>query len=677
MLSILLAIQAVDQTRSVDGSVVPEAEEALHRAVSGSREVLSLPGQGVPLDWSASGVFVSEGAEETGLIELRDGDTATIVRRWTGHDGDLNEVAFSRDGSALATTGWHDGMLKVWDPSTEELLGALPGPGEAVEGPSLSEDGSVAAAVWLRAGRPDRVQVLDLSTGTKVWARSFEDDVRDTALSPDGTRLAVTTDDRTGVVYHVSTGARLFRLRAGNGSGPDYGELSWSPDGRSIATTSADGKARVWDAQTGTLRYQLGGIDGLAQAIAWSPDSSQVVAGMDDGTVTIWEAGAKEAINVLTLPARELVGAIHAVAFSPSGAQVMAGGGQTLKIWDVSLNGNAEWSNLPAAWSLGQTVEFLLHGDRVVAPSRDGLGVTIWDSTTGDDLRTLSPGVGTGAITTLDVSTQGDAIVAAFGLHGDARRTLVSWDSATEKQSFAVEDPDTFLDADISADGNFVIYANWTSQAPGKGTVLDRSGHQIQLLTDAHEIARAQFSPDGRLVATKAWWPAAGSARVLIWDWAEAKKLRAIRSAPAGALDFDPTGPRIAILDELSHVEVVDVETGKRVWVHEQPDPQASELTFSPDGTLVAVGRNDGSIRLLDARTGDQRLALPGNDCAVTGLAFSPDGTKLASGHGCGGVRIWALDVDDLLRIARQKVTRSLTDEECRTYLHESPCPKM
>ena len=29
-------------------------------------------------------------------------------------------------------------------------------------------------------------------------------------------------------------------------------------------------------------------------------------------------------------------------------------------------------------------------------------------------------------------------------------------------------------------------------------------------------------------------------------------------------------------------------------------------------------------------------------------------------------VHVWALDVDDLLEIARQSVTRLLTDEECR-----------
>jgi hypothetical protein len=55
-------------------------------------------------------------------------------------------------------------------------------------------------------------------------------------------------------------------------------------------------------------------------------------------------------------------------------------------------------------------------------------------------------------------------------------------------------------------------------------------------------------------------------------------------------------------------------------------------------------------------------------------VAFSPDGTKLASATPCDGVRIWALDVNDLLEIARQEVTRPLTDAECRQYLHVDQC---
>ena len=56
-LSVLLAIEAVRTTRSSDGTVLPEAEEALHRAVLASRLELEVPGvggasRGAPLESS-------------------------------------------------------------------------------------------------------------------------------------------------------------------------------------------------------------------------------------------------------------------------------------------------------------------------------------------------------------------------------------------------------------------------------------------------------------------------------------------------------------------------------------------------------------------------------------------------------------------------------------------------
>jgi hypothetical protein len=57
----------------------------------------------------------------------------------------------------------------------------------------------------------------------------------------------------------------------------------------------------------------------------------------------------------------------------------------------------------------------------------------------------------------------------------------------------------------------------------------------------------------------------------------------------------------------------------------------------------------------------------------VLSVAFSPDGSLLASVDGTT-VRVWALDIDDLLDVARQNVTRLLTDEECRQYLHQASC---
>jgi hypothetical protein len=40
-----------------------------------------------------------------------------------------------------------------------------------------------------------------------------------------------------------------------------------------------------------------------------------------------------------------------------------------------------------------------------------------------------------------------------------------------------------------------------------------------------------------------------------------------------------------------------------------------------------------------------------------------------------GLVASLTFDVDELVRIGRSRVTRSLTAQECRTYLHLNRCP--
>ena len=228
-----------------------EAVEALHEAVASSRLLLSVPDLGGAVDWSPDGtVFVTEGPEDSGVVDIRDAQTGESVLSFPGHDIDVNDVAFSEDGSMLATTG-DDGALRLWDPTTGNEVETFEfGTGQddhrtergrhvsgqpkpvPVWGPSFSADGTSVAASWVNEGL---VRVFDLESGD---VRSEIPAVGDTtSLRPDGEQIVVGTYlDDVATVADADSGETLFTIGDGQGVVQD---VKYSPDGQWIATAGA------------------------------------------------------------------------------------------------------------------------------------------------------------------------------------------------------------------------------------------------------------------------------------------------------------------------------------------------------------------------------------------------------------------------------------------------------
>ena len=66
--------------------------------------------------------------------------------------------------------------------------------------------------------------------------------IRAVAFSPDGSKLATASDDRTAKVWDAATGEELSTL---TGHDDFVGSVAFSPDGTRLATASWDGTARI------------------------------------------------------------------------------------------------------------------------------------------------------------------------------------------------------------------------------------------------------------------------------------------------------------------------------------------------------------------------------------------------------------------------------------------------
>jgi WD40 repeat protein len=131
----------------------------------------------------------------------------------------------------------------------------------------------------------------------------------------------------------------------------------------------------------------------------------------------------------------------------------------------------------------------------------------------------------------------------------------------------------------------------------------------------------------------------------------------------------------LAVSDQDGVITLWDVITGNKLRTLTGHAGLVNRLAFSKDGTRLASSSFDRLAKVWDVSTGEELASLYGNTGNVFGVSFSPDGNRLATAGADGTVRTYTLRLNDLVDLARSRVTRSLTDEECRTFLHMDSCP--
>ena len=197
----------------------------------------------------------------------------------------------------------------------------------------------------------------------------------------------------------------------------------------------------------------------------------------------------------------------------------------------------------------------------------------------------------------------------------------------------------------------------------GSQELLTLQGHTATLMT-------VSFSLDGKQLATTSQDQTAK-----LWDAETGQLLRTFtgHNHYTSRVVFNPEETRLATGSFDGTVKVWDLETGEELYTLSGHGASVWGIAFSPDGKLIATGGNDQALRLWDAMTGEELLTLPIPGPSFQ-LFFTPDQTRLVV-QTPDATHVYLPQIEDLLALAKSRVSRTLTIEECQKYLHVAACP--
>jgi WD40 repeat protein len=212
-------------------------------------------------------------------VKIYRASDGTLVQTLVGHTQDITGLAFSHDGTLLASGAFFDNtndVIKLWNVSDWTLLRDLSGPN--LFGPfqaiNFSADDALLSATCEAV--PGVWRVAD-----GAFIRTFSGCIS-TQFSPDGTLLVVASNPVA--VYRTSDWMQVAALSDQNQA------IAFTPDGRYLAV-GGQSQLQFWRVSDWTLQQfydqELGYAGEGVTSLAFSPDANRFAYGRTDAVVAV------------------------------------------------------------------------------------------------------------------------------------------------------------------------------------------------------------------------------------------------------------------------------------------------------------------------------------------------------------------------------------------------------
>jgi WD40 repeat protein len=222
---------------------------------------------------------------------------------------------------------------------------------------------------------------------------------------------------------------------------------------------------------------------------------------------------------------------------------------------------------------------------------------------------------------------------------------------------------------DVSSDGRYLV----TCGFDGKAIVWDLVERDSVTEYTEHDnwVTGTVFTPDDQ-------WILSGSAdaTLQVWDPTIGEPVQTITATGGiGTVQITPDGKYVLAATTDGYVNIWDADSWEVHRIFPAHPSGSWGSVLSPDGTRWVTAGFEGSAKVWDIPSGEPIATLYGYQGNVSNVEISPDGKYVYSTCWGGLLHGHVVDVDELLALAESRVSRSLTDEECQTYLHLEACP--
>ena len=551
----------------------------------------------------------------------------------------IKEMATLRTGASLAyaltantfAVGRQDGKIDLGNTRTGEKLATLSGHTSGIR-----ERLPLAADEKLPPPGEVRVRFID-GTVNSVLALAF---------SPDGTKLASGSKDKTVRLWDTDTNEELMTLQKHTGW---TNALAFSPDGKMLASGSTDKTVQLWDTATGVHLAMLTKHRKGIAALAFSPDGRTLASGSMDSTIRFWNTTTRTLLPIHLTEHTEWVKTVSFLENNTTLASVAFNG--VITFWDLEtsektgaqtvgprdfLTGaprgflfaqafSPDGTKLVSVGAKSATSQNIGNGKNVTTREPDRL-LRLTDVRTGRELATLTKTVGgihqEGRVS-ITFSPDGKRI--AF--HGSGK--IHVWHTETR-------------------DVITISLLEQNRKNPGELLNDVGIGERILMTQMLEEVTVLVFSPDGKKLVSGTM-----GGKVQMWDAETGTELAPFLAGQdpsnnssnampfkdqIGALAFSSNGALLAVG---SGQKIRLLGSSKQPRLKGSPYGETTSLVFAPDDTTLVAGLINGRIELWDLATAKKIITLNGHTRNVETLVFSPDGKTLVSTGQDGTILIW------------------------------------